>query len=174
MERIVLSTTDRLRSQILNHHPMSHDSPEQAAFLISSVEEGQGQTVVRGRELVCISGDQFDAHSRLGLELAEDVVPRLIRRAHELNGCLVEFHSHPFPSRARFSSFDLSHLAEFVPHVQWRLRCQPYVAVVLGPTTFDAIAWSADGIASPLDSWACGSSIRRPTGLGAEEWRRET
>lgn len=174
MERIVLATTDRLRSQILENHPMSQDSPEQAAFLISSVEEGEGRTVVRGSELVCIGREQFDAHSRLGLELGDDVVPKLIRRAHELNASLVEFHSHPFPTVARFSEFDLSHLAEFVPYVQWRLRRRPYVAVVLGPTTFDAIAWNADGIAMPLESWACESSLRRPTGLGAEAWRRET
>jgi hypothetical protein len=42
---------------------------------------------------------------------------------------------------------------EWVPHIMWRLRQRPYVAVVVTPDSFDALVWQA------------GDQVMRPRGL---------
>jgi hypothetical protein len=58
-------------------------------------------------------------------------------------------------------------LDQFVPHVWWRLGHRPYVALVFGETTFDAVVWRAGPEApEPLEGLRVDDQeTRRPTGL---------
>jgi hypothetical protein len=50
-----------------------------------------------------------------------------------------------------FSGSDIAGFGEWVPHVRWRLRGRPYVALVFDGGVFDALAWDTeDGLASAV------------------------
>jgi hypothetical protein len=107
--------------------------------------------------------------SDIYLELSDEIRSGVIKRAHDLEASLVEFHSHPFPGRAAFSGFDLEGLADFVPHVRWRLRGRPYFALVVSPTGFDGLAWLGEAKAAlTLGGIAVGGQLFRPTGESLE------
>lgn len=99
------------------------------------------------------------------LEVADNVIGRVIKRAHDLGASLVEFHSHPFDGAATFSPSDRIGLAELVPHVRWRLRKAPYVAVVVASDALDALVWDERLEAVGLTAVLVGGSRRiLPTG----------
>jgi hypothetical protein len=121
---------------------------EQAAFVFARAEiSAENKTVFRFLDWLALKADNFAAQHDVYLELRDEMRGSLIKRAHDLNASLVEFHSHPGPYPAQFSPSDLAGFREFVPHVWWRLRGRPYVAVVVAPSGFDALAW----LTSPND-----------------------
>jgi len=115
---------------------------EQAAFVFARADTSAGnKTVFRFLDWLPLEADNFAAQHEVYLELRDEMRGTLIKRAHDLNASLVEFHSHPGPYPAQFSPSDLAGFREFVPHVWWRLRGRPYAAVVVAPSGFDALAW---------------------------------
>jgi hypothetical protein len=72
---------------------------------------------------------------------------------------------------AAFSPSDLFGLDEFVPHVRWRLKGIPYLAVVLGASDFDALVWRSRS-PEPLGSVRVGSRRLEPTGLTFQSLRQ--
>ena len=107
----------------------------------------------------------------LHASLTDETRGRLIKRAHDLDASLVEFHSHLAEWPASFSESDRAGLDEFVPHVRWRLKGKPYMAVVVAPTSFDALAWvSASKNPEEVHGILVGGTLHRPTGLTLKEW----
>lgn len=88
--------------------------------------------------------DGFEAQTDRFIELTDEIRAKVIKRAHDLSATLVEFHSHLYQSKARFSESDLIGFNDFVPHVMWRLKRRPYVAIVVAGSTFDGLVWLAD------------------------------
>jgi hypothetical protein len=97
----------------------------------------------------------------------------LLKRAHDQGACLVELHSHPFCMHAQFSRTDISGLQETVPHMLWRLRGQPYAAIVVARRSFDALVWATGEPrgAQCLSSIAIGSRILKPTNSSIGMWQ---
>lgn len=90
----------------------------------------------------------FTYQSAFHVALTGETQARLIKRAWDLGAAFVELHSHvkndsmnAAPLAAAFSPSDLSGFEEFVPHVRWRLRGAPYVAIVVTESEFDALLW---------------------------------
>ena len=93
-----------------------------------------------------------------------------IKRAHDPGTCLVEFHSHTGPWPAAFSGSDLIGFREFVPHIWWRLKGRPYLAVVACRSTFDGFAWIAGPTAPvPIAGILNDETLMEPTGLSRWE-----
>src|SRR6185503_2355133 len=131
------------------------------------------ETVLQCAEHELVAPDGFAFRSLYGFELTDATRGRIIKRAHDLCSTIVEFHSHPFPCQAKFSLSDRAGLEEVAPHVRWRLRGKPYVAVVVAPTSFDALVWAGEMSAPPrtLDGIRVGTNCLRPTGLSEQHWR---
>lgn len=142
------------------------ESIEQAAFAFAkTISEGE-VTTFDVIDWLPIERIGFVHQSGYHIELADEMRPLLIKRAHDLQTSLVEFHSHPFSTRAEFSPSDLTGLDEFVPHVWWRLKGRPYLAVVVTPSQFDALAWVTDPrSAVPLEELRAGDIVLRPSGF---------
>ena len=105
------------------------------------------------------------------LELEDRSRARLIKRAHDLDACLVELHSHPGSSIAAFSYADRVGLGETVPHMWWRLPKRPYLALVVTETGFDALVWLDNPrVPCRLDGLLAGSRLIRPTNESLEGW----
>jgi hypothetical protein len=172
MVKIVIESE---RFDALQKHLFPEDfAGERAAFLFA-------KTVSDGRTV------QFDAvehllvdesgvrYSSLGyLELTDETRGRVIKRAHDLETSLVEIHSHRLPFPAEFSPTDIDGLREFVPHVWWRLRGRPYLAVVAAPESFDGLAWIHDAeSAECLDELMIGDRVMQTTGRSMKGWYKE-
>lgn len=103
---------------------------------------------------------------RHGAELTDDVRPHLIQTAHRNGNGLVEAHEHGRPMRGtQFSGTDLDGLAELGPHMTWRLPGRPYIALVFGPDSLDALVFDPSHDVTGLDGVCIGDQVLRPTGL---------
>jgi hypothetical protein len=152
-------------------HLLPDDSDcEFAAFLFGRY--GEPEQMVTVIEHYFVPANDLVHQERDHLELSADVRPRLIKRAHDLGACLIEAHSHPFPANAMFSTYDIANLRETVPHMLWRLRGQPYIAIVVGPTNFDALVWKIDfEHVGSLSAIATGKTLIKPTNASLSFWR---
>jgi hypothetical protein len=110
---------------------------EHAGFLF--VE--QLHSDLRVRESWILAPSDFDYQSDCHIELSDSVRARVIKYAHDTGLVVVEIHSHVGHRPARFSASDQCGFKEWVPHVRWRLKGRPYVALVLTRSTFDGLVW---------------------------------
>jgi proteasome lid subunit RPN8/RPN11 len=128
--------------EIRGHLLPKRTRDEQAGFLFARPNVDRGVSIALTYvDWVALSRNDFEHQSPYHLELRDETRARVIKRAHDLQCSLVEFHSHPGPWPAQFSASDFHGFDEFVPHVLWRLKGRPYVAVVVAPSGLDALAW---------------------------------
>lgn len=155
---------------VSRHLLQTHLEKEQAAFLFGRYEAQGGRIQIIDHQLM-IDGD-FAEQANDYLELRDTTRSDLIKRAHSTQTCLLEFHSHPGSYLAAFSRFDFLGLRETVPHMQWRLRDQPYVAIVVADETFDALVWiGAAREPSTLRAINVGERTFFPTNLSLGRWK---
>jgi len=110
----------------------------------------------------------FVYQTEIGFELTDEMRGLAIKRAHDLNTSLAEFHSHKGKWPAEFSPSDLYGFSEFVPHVWWRLKARPYFSVVVAKTDFDAFGWITDPkTAQYLNALVVEGEIYTPTKLSS-------
>lgn len=144
---------------------------EEAAFLFTKprlTSDGYVLDVIEGQ---IIPPDGFANRSRFYLELTDATRATVIKRAHDLGTGLIECHSHPAQRGACFSWSDLHGFDEFVPHVMWRLKGQPYAAIVMAQDSFDGVIWLAADVGhEPLDEIVTGQRVMRATGLSHANW----
>ena len=158
-----LELTDDMYDNLRGHLLQSNE--EQVAFIFAeTIDRGDG-VVFGARDMYLVAGDELLVHAPYHISLTDDVQARIIKMAWDRRLALVEVHSHPGADwRAQFSPSDLWGLDEFVPHVRWRLRGSPYLAVVLGSSDFDALVWR-DHSPEPLAHILVGDRVLEPTGL---------
>ena len=135
---VVVSLTPRMRKEVWAHLLESDRGTEEAAFLFANPA---GANAFRAIEWQPVLPGGFSFCSAYHFELADDTRVRVIKRAHDLGACLVELHSHLDPDPPAFSPSDLSGFVEFVPHVWWRLKCRPYMAIVVSAGGLDGLVW---------------------------------
>lgn len=168
----ILAMPDGLFSELQDHLLPRNSSQEEAAFLFAKPTIADSHARFEVTETEKLRPEDFD--SRLGdyLELKDETRARIIKRAHDLNASLVEMHSHPFPFPAAFSVPDRQGLKETVPHMRWRLKNRPYLAIVVAPDNFDALVWLDDsGIPQQLDCILEGNRVLRPTNISIGAWK---
>lgn len=110
---------------------------EEAAFLYAAPTDDALEYL----EWFPVPASDFASRSAYHLELKEETYARAIKRAHDLGASIVEMHSHLGRSPAKFSPSDLIGFRDFVPHVLWRLKHLPYLAVVMTRSGFDGFVW---------------------------------
>lgn len=111
--------------------------PEQVVFSYAAHENGALQVTA----LEVMTNGDIASQSARHVVLTEEVRPRVIKMAWDRNQCLIEAHSHGPRGRAEFSPSDLLGFEEWVPHVRWRLRGRPYVALVVAGNKWDGLVW---------------------------------
>jgi len=144
---------------------------EEAVFLFVDTISQDGECHFRVREMAKLMPEDFAVRHADYLELLDPVRARLIKRAHDLGASLVEVHSHVGPWRAAFSYSDVRGLKDTVPHIWWRLKSRPYIAIVVSQVSVDALVWlEGPETPVPLDEIRTGQEIIRPTHSALEEW----
>jgi len=148
-------------------HLLPHPgAPEEAAFGFAMRDPEPGDDLYRYVGWFPVPPEGFASRSPIHFELTDEIRARAIKQAHDLGASLIEFHSHTGPWPAGFSASDIIGFHEFVPHVWWRLKGRPYIAVVVAPSGFDTALW-VSGAETPLalDGIMVDSELLRPTGL---------
>ncbi len=143
---------------------------EQAAFMFADTSQSNGQLKLEYKDWYPVPSAGYAIQSEGHIELTDETRAIVIKRAHDLKTCLIEFHSHLYSYEVGFSWSDISGLKEFVPHVMWRLKGRPYAAVVIGPTGFDALVWPVGATApETLSELDVGKRVLHPTGATLRE-----
>jgi hypothetical protein len=158
-----ISIPARIYDELIAH--FSSSDVEEVAFLFT--EPPAAHAPLRVREIYRVPPDGFDFQSNYHVALTDETRAHVIKRAHDLTACLVEAHSHGEAPIACFSASDLDGFRDWVPHVRWRLRRRPYVALVFAGEQFDALLWNDDAEGpQPVTALQIdGRPPRRPSGL---------
>lgn len=167
-----LNMTSAQWDQIMRHLQPRAGDPEQAGFGYARIiEHHVPRCDMRLVDWQAITASAFQTQSVDYLELVDAVRGEVIKRAHDLRACLIEFHSHPLQSLAQFSWSDARGFADWVPHIQWRLPGRPYAAMVVARESFDSLIWNGAGARpSAYVTINADSRVMRPTGLSIGRW----
>lgn len=149
---------------------LSEGPDEQLAFMLAAWDGDRAAVT----DLHLVANAAFDIQTPWHLSLSDEERATVIKWAHERDAALVEAHVHRQGDPAEFSASDRKGLGSFVPHVWWRLRHRPYLALVFAETTVDGLAWRIDPTTPEAVGALCveGRSDRSPTGLTLGRWRR--
>jgi hypothetical protein len=165
-DRRLLVLPSAVRDELWAHLLPSPRAPEEAAFVFAMREAEHDDDQYRYVEWFPVPPAGFASRSSVHFELTDEIRARTIKRAHDLGASLVEFHSHTGTWPAGFSASDIIGFREFVPHVWWRLKGRPYIAVVVASSGFDTALWvTSPETPSPLDGIMVESELLLPTGL---------
>ncbi|WP_342709902.1 hypothetical protein AAFG13_36645 [Bradyrhizobium sp. B124] len=160
-----------MHDELLAHLLPQDNEQEQAAFLFARARQGDAQMVFEVAEMKKLGPGDFVVQKDDYLEMTDATRAALIKRAHDLDASLIELHSHPGPWPAGFSYADRLGLKETVPHMWWRLKKRPYLAVVVAASGFDALLWlDGPNVPRPLDGILAGDRILRPTNFSLGGW----
>lgn len=169
--RVLLELEPALHEDLLGHLLGQPGHQEQAAFLFVTGRKGGGETVFQVADSYKAKPADFASQEGDYLELADGTRAGLIKRAHDLGASVVEMHSHPGPYPAAFSIADRYGLRETVPHMWWRLKASPYLAIVVASSGFDALLWLDNPkVPRPLDGLMVDGTLLEPTNNSLRGW----
>ena len=141
---------------------------EASGFLFVRHQPQAGQHIFVYLEWYPVPPDGYAVRNEFHFELTDEVRAQVIKRAHDLDASIVEVHSHGGSWPAAFSPSDQWGFREFVPHVWWRLKGRPYLAVVATKHDFDGLVWIT-GPEDPqrLDGIVVDGQMLMPTGISS-------
>ena len=169
MGRVLLHLSRSVYEEVWTHLLEKNAGAESAGFLfVAPSSHGEDTQVYEFVEWYPVPPEGFVENSCYHLELSNEIRASVIKRAHDLQASIVEFHSHLGPHPAKFSRSDQRGLRDFVPHVWWRLRKRPYFAIVVTQTDFDGLVWMVDPERPEhLESIVVDDRVFRPTRLSS-------
>lgn len=169
--KAILDLGHGLHEELMTHLLPPNCREEQGAFLFAQAARSDGEITFDVIEVAKLDRGDFAVQEGAYLEMADETRVGLIKRAHDLDASLVEMHSHLGPWPAAFSPSDRMGLAETVPHMWWRLKKRPYVAIVVAESGFDALLWLDDPkTPRTLDGIRAGDRLLRPTNNSLRGW----
>ena len=169
--KALLKMDGGLHGEIMEHLLPACFEQEQAAFLFARSDRTDHQVLFEVIEARKLGPNDFARQEGDYLEMADSTRAGLIKQAHDLNASLIEMHSHLGPWPAGFSYADRIGLQETVPHMWWRLKKRPYLAIVVAKTSFDALLWLDNAkVPQALDALIAGDSILRPNNYSLGGW----
>lgn len=170
--KALLNIESNFYKKLTSHLLVEKNSTEQAAFLFVNNSRKNNQMVFEVIDSFIPNKNDFAIQECDYLELTDAARSGLIKRAHDLNASIVEMHSHLGPWPAAFSLSDRSGLIETVPHMWWRLKSRPYIAIVVTKNDYDALVWIDDpNIPQSLDGIVIGNQIHKPTNNSLKGWQ---
>jgi hypothetical protein len=169
--KALLKVGDELYGDIMDHLLPPGCKQEQAAFLFARSAHTDDQVLFEVIEARKLGPADFIRQEGDYLEMADASRASLIKQAHDLGASLVEAHSHIGPWPAGFSYADRLGLQETVPHMWWRLKKRPYLALVVTNSSFDALLWLDNPkVPRALDALLVDNATLKPTNFSLGGW----
>lgn len=151
---------DRIRAHLFQ------SELEQAAFLFATTEDDAGVRFhVQDCYLVPAAG--WDVQMTVYLEMSDEERAKILKMARDRNAAIIDCHSHPNSQEdVWFSPSDLAGITQFAHYANWKLKGQPFAALVFAEASIDGVVWRGDFTAAePLGELSIvGQSSMRPTG----------
>ena len=168
----ILNLNTKLYCRLWSHLLPDGSKFEQLAFLFCNTAALHGGVLFEPVDHWLLDGaEAFEVQDIDHLELSDGTRIKVIKHAQGLGVSLVELHSHPEQQQAAFSEYDKAALKETVPHMRWRLRKRPYLAIVVAPSGYDALVWPGNAsVPEPLAGIDLGETMLRPTNSSLEGW----
>ena len=141
MAETYLYLPNNLAAAVWAHLLEDESGAESAGFLFAKHRREGEVHGFEALEWYPVPPEGFLSRNSYHFVLTDEVRAEVIKRAHDLGASVVEFHCHKGPRPARFSLSDQAGFQEFVPHIWWRLRGRPYLAVVVAEIDFDSLVW---------------------------------
>lgn len=148
MLRVAANLPEKTYSSILKHLFPKKVKHESVSFIFASIQRDDKSLDFNFLEWYPVMPSEYEFRSLWYVELKDEIRPKIIKKAFDLDAAIIEIHSHPYDTPAMFSGSDLDGLREFVPHVRWRLKGKPYAALVFSSSDFDGLAW-IDNLTDP-------------------------
>lgn len=169
MKRVLIEIPKVAKEEIWRHLLPRRFIAESAAFMYVRQVAKEETTVFRYIDWYLVPPEGFVSRSVFHFELTDETRATVIKQAHDLNASLVELHSHDDRLPPVFSPTDFYGFHEFVPHIWWRLKERPYLALVVSRAGFDGLAW-VKGPNTPhcLDGIGIGETFIKSTGFSFE------
>jgi len=142
--RVLLNIPKAVHQAVWRHLLPRRFVFEEAAFIYAQRRTEDDSEIFQYLDWSAVPPIGFVSRSRYHFELTDETRASVIKRAHDLNASLVELHSHSGIWPAQFSPSDLLGFQEFVPHVWWRLKRRPYLALVISSSSFDGFVWTTN------------------------------
>jgi hypothetical protein len=162
----ILELESTFQQQLWQHLLPAGSTLESAAFLFATHQEVNGKVIFTVQDSFLAQREDFAHQYSDYLELTDETRAAIIKKAHQLGVSIIEAHSHPGPWQAAFSKADLMGLEQLVPHMWWRLKHKPYMALVVAPTGYDALLWwDNPTVPCALEGIDTGGTIIKPTNL---------
>lgn len=169
--KTILKMAGPLHKDLMAHLLPPESEQEQAAFLFVREQRDEEQAVFEVEEVAKLGGGDFVLQQGDYIEMMDEMRAGLIKRAHDTGTSLLEMHSHLGPWPAGFSYSDRLGLKETVPHMWWRLKKRPYLAIVVAASGFDALVWLDNPkLPRQLDALLAGDRILKPTNVSLGGW----
>jgi hypothetical protein len=166
MSRVLLRIPGNLHRAVRAHLLPEGGTSEEAGFIFARRSTADDDEVFECIEWLAIPPEGFVTRTDFHIELTDEMRAAVIKRAHDRDASLVEFHAHTGPWPASFSPSDHLGFDEFVPHAWWRLKGKPYLAVVVTRTGFDSLVWLEDPrTPKHLDGIEVDGDVLEPTRL---------
>ena len=137
---VVIVSIPRQKYRYLRSH-LFQGQKEQGCFLFVDIFFQGAVINLCVKEVHFIRTDKWDHQSSFRLELKEEEKVKVMLMAKKFNYDLIECHSHLTSGMAKFSSSDLSGLAEFVRYVWWKLPGKIYGALVWTKNDVSGQVW---------------------------------
>lgn len=170
--KVLLNMPDGLYRELNLHLLPPKSTREEAAFLFVAPKPKNKDVIFEVLGVDKLSPNDFASQYDDYLELNDDARARVIKKAHDLDACLLEMHSHPGPWPAAFSLADRHGLNETVPHMWWRLKKRPYLAIVVAASGFDALVWLDNPrVPTRLDGVFADGKVLQPTNHSLGGWK---
>lgn len=172
MVAVIFEMSDKQRHEIWGHLFRNQGLREEAGFALAKYYQSGDQCTFHFVHWLPLYEHDYEQQRGDYLELSDATRRFLIKAAHDHKASLVEFHSHPGPYPAMFSWADKIGFEEFVPHVWWRLKAAPFLAVVVAASGFDSLAWiDSQTNPAPLSLIKTENENLSPTGLTLDSWK---
>lgn len=139
--KLILRIPSDINKTLTSHLLPLNGELEEAAFIFASIIKNNNVLEFIYKDWMPVTPSDFSVQLPYYFELSDKMRQKIIKTAHDLNCCIVEFHSHIGQFPACFSSSDWNGFNEFVPHILWRLKNKFYIAVIVTNEGFDALVW---------------------------------
>jgi len=139
----VLVMPDEMERHVRRH--LFQNELEQGAFLFGRVEQTPSELRIVAADAYLIPPDGWEVQHTVYLQLKDAERARIMKIARAGDFSLIDCHSHPDSGvSVSFSPSDVAGITEFATYVKWKLGSKPYVAMVWGETSIDAVVWDGD------------------------------
>ena len=124
---------------------------EHFAFFLCGVAKAKNKLSFLAKDLVCVLEYEMQYANDGGYQIRLPALLGVTNRARSKGLALVEAHSHPGASMAKFSGIDLEGLREFVPYILKDLPGAPYAATVWSEKSVAGLCWTTPASQESLD-----------------------